>query len=141
MQHRMIELVRSWQAFLKAPHDTTALAEASSARKEEDQAFLATGRELVQLYREHVALEEERIYSVAARELTGAQRLELADILRGQMTKEAVSRVLPYDAPQFSDPRYAATSIETDLRSDLTVGETEEDEEEDASDDVAYERF
>ena len=124
-------LLHDWEVFRSHPHDPVSLGEAHAKHTVEDATFIKTGRELVRLYREHVALENERVYAVAETVLSGEQKLLLADKLLDRYANEAVTAFYNFDEPQFTDPRYNAQVVPTEAIADPP--ETEE-EEEDADD-------
>jgi hemerythrin-like domain-containing protein len=122
-------LVRDWAAFRAMPRDAASLGSAHAAHTAEDANFISRGHELVRLYREHIATEEQRVYAVAEKVLSGEAKLELADQLRDVYDNEAISSLIRFDEPQFSDPHYNAQFIPTEAVGDNTF-DTEEDENE-----------
>ena len=106
LQQEIVRLVKDWDAFRKKERDPKTLADHRSEHAAEDAAFIALGRELVSLYRDHVAVEEERVYSVADKVLTGTERLALIDAVREADGSEGTMPIMSFEPPQFSDPDY-----------------------------------
>jgi len=124
-------LVHDWTVFRSTPHDAASLGAAHATHTKEDTNFIATGRELVRLYREHVQLEEERVYSVADKVLSGEEKLALADRLRDVYDNEAITSLINFDEPQFSDPHYNAQFIPTEAVGEENLPDEEDDDYED----------
>ena len=134
MQAKTIRLLEDWQSF-RHINRASDLTDAHEKHQQEDAAFVAAGRELVALYREHVRLEEERVYSIAEKALSGAEKLALIDALRDQHDEETTTSMLTFEAPQFSDPHLRSQYESTDARSGEIVEadyEYEDEEEESA---------
>lgn len=124
-------LVHDWTVFRSTPHDAASLGSAHATHTKEDTNFIATGRELVRLYREHIAIEDQRVYSVAEKVLSGEEKLELADRLRDVYDNEAITSLINFDEPQFTDPHYNAQFIPTEAVGNdaFDVDEDDDDEE------------
>jgi hemerythrin-like domain-containing protein len=124
-------LVHDWTIFRATPHDPASLGSAHATHTKEDANFIAVGRELVRQYREHIAIEDQRVYDVADKVLSIEEKLELADRLRDAYDNEAITSLINFDEPQFSDPHYNAQFIPTEAVGEETIeGEEEEDYEE-----------
>ncbi len=121
-------LVHDWAVFRARSYDAASLGAAHATHTKEDTNFIATGRELVRLYREHIATEDQRIYSVAEKVLTGSEKLELADQLRNVYDNEAITSFYNFDEPQFTDPHYNAQFIPTEAIGEENVPLEEEDD-------------
>ena len=134
LSKKMETLVHDWEAFRSKSLDETALASAHAVHAAEDAAFIANGHELVKLYREHVKLEEERVYSVADKVLSGSEKLELADRLRDVYDNEAITSFFNFDEPQFTDTHYNAQFIPTEAIGEENLPEEEEEEGDEESD-------
>src|SRR5579883_963358 len=132
LQRQIVKLVHDWNVFRQTKQDENNLAESHAKHLTEDTAFIASGRELVRLYHEHVAIEEERVYSVADKVLTGNDKLELSDALRTEYGNEAVTGSFQFEGPQFSNPAYNVSEY-TDARSGNYVEGEYEDEGEEES--------
>ena len=127
MQKGLEKLVMAWDAFLKKREE----GKTSDPQKHaaEDAAFIAQGRELASLYRDHVAVEEQRVYSVAEKVLTGSDKLALRDALVDAHDNEAIMPVMQFETPVFTNSQYNITYDPTEAVSDAEF-ETEEDEDE-----------
>jgi hemerythrin-like domain-containing protein len=132
LQRNMEVLVHDWEAFRNITRDVASLGESHATHTSEDARFVATGRELVRLYREHIALEETRVYSVADKLLSGLEKLALMDLIRESYADEVVTSGFVFDEPRFSNPAFNITYSPTEAVGDDTV---EPDEEEDDEDD------
>jgi hemerythrin-like domain-containing protein len=130
---RMAPLLKDWEAFRSVPRDVTALEAAHDMHEQEDARFIANCRELVRLYREHIALEETRVYSVADKVLSGEEKLELIDRIREAYGNEAVTGIFNFDEPRFSNPAYNVIYDPTEVIAEETL---EPDEEEDDEEDM-----
>ncbi len=133
LERSMKVLVRDWEAFRNTPRDETAIATAHDIHAAEDAHFVATGREMVRLYREHIALEEARVYTVADKLLSGAEKLGLIDRIRESYADEAVTTSFMFDEPRFSNPDYNIAYAPTEAVADETL-EPDEDDEDDYDD-------
>ena len=102
-----------------------------AAHEAEDVRFIATGRELVRLYREHIALEEARVYSVADKVLSGEEKLEMMDRIREAYGNEGITGIFTFDEPRFSNPAYDIQYSPTEAISGETI-EPEEGEDDEA---------
>ncbi len=121
-------LTHDWEVFRTHPPDAASLGEAHAKHTAEDANFISTGRELVRLYREHVALENERVYAVAEKVLIGEEKLELADLLRDRYDNEAVTAFYNFDEPQFTDPHFNAQFVPTEAIGENPLEEEDEDD-------------
>jgi len=130
LQRNMEALVRDWEDFRKKPRDEASLIHSREQHAIEDAAFIASGRELVSMYRDHVAVEEERVYSVADKVLTGTDRLALLDSLRAAYDNEAMTPSMEFEAPQYTDPKYQIRYHSTDAVADAEFEEDSDEEEE-----------
>ena len=133
LQRSMDVLVRDWEAFLNTPRDDEAIGAAHVTHSEVDARFVATGLELIRLYREHIATEETRVYSVADKLLSGVEKVALADKLRESYGVEEVTPLFNFDEPRFSDSAYNIVYSPTEAVGEETLEpeEEEEDEEDD----------
>ncbi len=131
LQHETRQLVTAWDAFRNKKRDPATLKQAHAIHAAEDAAFIALGRELVSLYRDHIATEEAKVYSVADKVLTGTERLALIEALQGEYDNEAMTAIAEFDTPQYSDPSYNVKYHPTDA---VAEAEFEEDDEEDSDD-------
>ena len=123
-------LLHDWKIFHSRTYDAATLGETHAKHTAEDAAFIANGRELVRLYREHVALENERVYSVAEKVLTGGEKLELADRLRDVYDSEAVTGFYNFDEPQFTNPAYNIQFVPTEAVGGEEIAPEEEETDE-----------
>jgi hemerythrin-like domain-containing protein len=130
LQRNMEALVRDWEDFRKKPRDDASLERSHEQHAKADAAFIASGRELVSMYRDHVAVEEERVYSVADKVLTGTDRLALLSSLRDAYDDEAITSSMEYEPPQYTDPKYQIHYHSTDAVADAEFEEDEEEEDE-----------
>jgi hemerythrin-like domain-containing protein len=128
LQQKTEAVVKDWFAFRNTTRDPTTLAESHAKHAAEDAAFIANGRELVRLYREHVATEEQRVYSIADQVLDFHERQQLIQNLRGVYDNEAVTPAMLFDRPQFSNPDYNIHYTNTDARSNNLLDAEFEDE-------------
>ena len=133
LQRNMLALVRDWEAFRNITRDAASLGAAHATHTSEDARFIATGRELVRLYRDHIAMEETRVYAVAEKLMTGEEKLELIDQLREAYADEVVTSGFLFDEPRFSDPAYNVISSSTEAVGEDSF-EPEEDDEDDQED-------
>ncbi len=133
LQRNMDVLVHDWEAFRNIPRDTTSLESAHDIHSVQDAHFVATGRELIKQYREHIAIEESRVYSMADKLLSGVEKLALADRIRESYSVEEVTPIFNYDQPRFSDPAFNIVYSPTEAVGDETVEpyEEEDDDEDD----------
>lgn len=129
MMRKIEPLVRDWQQFLSRSPDAPALASAHAAHAVEDAQFIANGKELIKLYREHVEIEETRVYAVAEKVLSGEEKLAMIDRIREAYDNEEITGFFTFDTPQFTDPRYNAI-ISTDAISEKGVDAEDESEDE-----------
>jgi hypothetical protein len=83
------------------------------------------------MYREHVRIEEERVYSVADKMLTHAEKFALMEQLLQGHDDETTTTLLQFDQPQFSDPSLRTENGNTDARSGLALDAEYEDEDDD----------
>ncbi len=128
LQRSMEVLVHDWDSFLGTPHDESAIGASHDAHSEEDARFVATGRQLIRLYREHIATEETRVYSVADKLLSGAEKLALADVIRESYGVEEVTPLFNFDEPRFSDPAYDFVYAPTEAVGEETLEPQEEED-------------
>lgn len=128
----MNALVHDWEVFRSRTYDAATLGEAHVKHTAEDAAFIAAGRELVRLYKEHVALENERVYTVAEKVLSGEEKLELADRLRDVYGSEAVTGFYNFDEPQFTNPAYNIQFVPTEAVGGENLPEEEEEHDDEA---------
>ena len=131
LQKKAIPLVRDWQDFLKKERDPRSLEASRERHAAEDADFIATGRELVRLYREHVATEETKVYNLADQILNADEKLALAEALQSQYGNERVTGIYEFEEPQYSDPKYG-TQYVTDAQAGNVLDAEYEDEEEDS---------
>ncbi|HEY3875850.1 MAG TPA: hemerythrin domain-containing protein [Candidatus Kapabacteria bacterium] len=127
---KMIPLMKDWEVFLRIPQGDAAIETAHEKHPKEDAAFLANGRELIKLYREHIALEEERVYRVADKVLSGEEKFELAENIRDANSSEQLTGIYQFEEPRFSDPTYNVQYIPTEAISEDAIEPEEEEEEE-----------
>jgi hemerythrin-like domain-containing protein len=132
LQRKMDVLVHDWEAFRNISRDAASLGAAHATHTSEDARFIATGRELARLYREHITLEETQVYAVADKLLSGVEKLELIDRVRESYADEVVTSGFVFDEPRFSDPSYNVASS-TEAVGEETF-EPEEDDEDDLDD-------
>lgn len=124
-------LVHDWTVFRTRPHDPVSIGSAHATHTKEDTDFIATGQELVRLYREHIAIEDQRVYAVADTVLSGEEKLALADRLRDAYGNERITSIFNFDEPQFSDAHYNAQFIPTEAIGEETLEREEEAGEDD----------
>jgi hemerythrin-like domain-containing protein len=136
LERSMDVLVHDWEAYLSIPHTASALGTAHDTHTTEDARFIATGRELIRLYREHIATEERRVYSQADKLLSGVEKLALSDRLRAFYGDDAITAILNYEEPRFSNPNYNIVYDPTEVVGDEAL-EPDEEEDEDNEDDFA----
>jgi hemerythrin-like domain-containing protein len=130
LQQKTEVVVKDWFAFRNTPRDPATLAESHAKHAAEDAAFIANGRELVRLYRDHIAKEEERVYSIADKVLSFRERQQLIQNLREAYDNEAVTPPMLFDMPQFSNPAYNIHYTNTDARAGESLDAEFEDEDE-----------
>jgi hypothetical protein len=106
MQSRMEPLVKAWMQFKRKQRDDASLARSAERHAKDDEAFCSVAKELAALYRDHVKMEEEKIYSVADGILDGSERAEILAGLRSMYDNEANTGVPTFGVPQFSNPNY-----------------------------------
>lgn len=133
LQAKTIRLLEDWQAFRNTNRPESNLAEAHAKHEAEDKAFIAAGYELAALYREHVKLEEERVYSVAEKLLSGSEKLELMEQLRQEHDEETTTTLLEFDTPQYSDPNLRRGYQVTDAQTHGAIEADFEDDDEEES--------
>ena len=131
LQNKTSALVRDWDVFRNMKRDPATLAESHDKHAAEDAAFVANGRELVSLYRDHIAMEEERVYSVADKVLGVHEKEQLILSLRDEYDNEAITSPMVFSEPQYSNPEYNIHYVHTDARS--TESQDAEFEEEESS--------
>ncbi len=131
LQRNMQTLVQDWEAFRNVTRDAASLGAAHATHTSEDARFIATGRELVRLYREHITLEESRVYTVAEKLMSGEEKLELIDQLREAYADEVVTSGFLFDEPRFSDPAYNVIHTPTEAIGEDSYGPEEEEDDED----------
>ena len=129
LQNKTEAVVKDWYAFRNTPPGPATLAESHEKHAAEDAAFIANGRELVRLYREHISIEEERVYSIADKVLDNLERQQLIQRLREAYDNEAITRPMPFDEPQYSNPGYNIRYVNTDARGSNTLDAEFEEEE------------
>jgi hemerythrin-like domain-containing protein len=135
LQRNMEVLVHDWEAFRNILRDAASLGEAHATHSSEDARFIATGRELARLYREHISLEETQVYSIAGKLLSGVEKLELMDLIRESYADEVVTSGFVFDEPHFSDPAYNIVPSSTEAVSEDTFEPEEEMDEDDGDED------
>jgi hemerythrin-like domain-containing protein len=86
LRQRVDDLVAVWKEF-------------QSGKDHEAQSFVAAGRELISLYKDHIATEEKAVYQPANEALSPMERVAIMDMIRHNHSK---SRFMP--APQFERP-------------------------------------
>lgn len=128
---QMTPLVHDWEAFRTVHRDAEMLGGAHAAHAEEDARFVATGKEMIRLYREHIAIEETRVYSAADRLLSGEEKLEMMNRIREAYGNEGITGIFTFDEPRFSDPAYDIQYAPTEAISEETI-EPEEGEDDEA---------
>jgi hypothetical protein len=129
MQRETIQLVDAWKTFRSKDRDPATLASSHEDHAAEDAGFIALGHELASLYRDHIATEEARIYSVADKVLTGTERLALIERLQSEYDNEAMTTIAEFEPPQYSNPAYNVSYLPTEAVADAEF-EEEEDEDE-----------
>jgi hemerythrin-like domain-containing protein len=134
MQREMEGLVRDWKSFREQKRDSEEIASSHERHLAEDAAFIALGRVLVRLYREHIAREEERVYSVADKVLSGQERLMVMEEIRAAYGEEAVTEIPQFGEPRFSNSDYNVVYAPTEVIGEETM-RTDEEEDEDNEDD------
>ncbi len=132
LSQKVAALIHDWGVFRSRHYNPAELGTAHATHTTEDAQFITNGRELVRLYKEHVILENERVYAIAEKVLTGSEKLELADRLRDKYDQEATTSLYNYDEPQFTNPTYNVEFVPTEAVSDedVPMEEDEADEEE-----------
>jgi hemerythrin-like domain-containing protein len=134
LERSMAPLIHDWEAFRNTPRDAASLDAAHATHSGEDARFVATGRELVRLYREHIAIEETRVYSVADKVLSGEEKLELIDRIREAYGNEEVTGIFNFDEPRFSNPAYDIIYAPTEaIAEEMIEPDEEEDDEEESA--------
>jgi hemerythrin-like domain-containing protein len=106
LQARMIPLVSAWTQFKRKDRDAASLAASAGRHSDEDKQFVAVARELASLYRDHIKMEEDRVYTVADKMLGSDERVEIMAGLRSEYDNEAVTGSVYFDPPQFSNPQF-----------------------------------
>ncbi len=130
LQRNMRMLVHDWEAFRNITRDAASLGDAHATHTSEDARFVATGRELVRLYREHISMEETRVYAVAEKLLSGTEKMELMDQIRESYADEIVTAGFMFDEPRFSNPDYNIAPTSTEAIGDDII-ELDEDDDDD----------
>jgi hemerythrin-like domain-containing protein len=124
-------LVHDWKIFREQKRDPADIAASHAKHVAEDNAFIAIGRELVSLYRDHIATEEQRVYSVADKVLSGDERFTIMEMIKSAYGSEAITSIPEFEKPQFSDPSYEPHYFNTEVQSDGVIdGEYENDNDE-----------
>jgi hemerythrin-like domain-containing protein len=140
LQRNMYALVHDWEAFRNISREATSLGDAHATHTSEDARFVATGHELVRVYREHISMEETRVYAVAEKLLSGTEKMELMDQIRDSYADEVVTSGFVFDEPRFSDPAYNMTNSPTEAIGEdsfeLEEGEDDDDENDFAENDL-----
>jgi hemerythrin-like domain-containing protein len=132
LQRNMYALVHDWEAFRSVTREAASLADAHATHTTEDARFVATARELVRLYRDHISVEETRVYATAEKLLSGTEKMELMDQIRESYADEVVTASFAFDEPRFSNPDYNIVPTPTDaVGEDLFEPEEDEDDNED----------
>lgn len=131
LERSMKVLEHDWEVFCNKPRTANELDAAHDMHSEEDARFVSTGRELVALYREHIALEETRVYAIAEKLLSGAEKLQLMDLIRASNGDDAITTILNYEEPQFSDSTYNIIYSPTEAVAEEDSGLYEEEDDED----------
>jgi hemerythrin-like domain-containing protein len=93
LEQRVADLVQVWKEF-------------QSGRAVDSQSFVASGRELISLYKDHISTEEQAVYKVANEVLTPHERLDIMEIIRRNH-----SHSMGMDAPQFERPSVSGNYI------------------------------
>ncbi|MDP4199285.1 MAG: hemerythrin domain-containing protein [Bacteroidota bacterium] len=131
LEQKLRALVKDWEIFRAKPHDPAALEASHAQHAAEDAAFIALGKELAILYREHVRIEEQRVYSVADQVLSNSDKLELIEKLRRGHDNEATTPLLEFEHPQFSDP---SRNVQSSTNAQATTSFNYEEDDEEGSD-------
>jgi hemerythrin-like domain-containing protein len=134
LQRNMKMLVQDWEAFRNITNEAASLGDVHATHTSEDARFVATARELVQLYRNHISMEEIRVYTIAEKLLSGTEKKELMDQIRESYADEIVTAGFVFDEPRFSNPDYNLAPTPTEAIGDDII-ELDEDEDEDDNDD------
>jgi hemerythrin-like domain-containing protein len=121
LQRETEALVHDWKIFREQKRDPADIAASHSKHLAEDTAFISIGRELVSLYRDHVATEEQRVYSVAEKVLSGDERYALMEIIRTAYGDEAITQIPEFEKPQYSDPSYEPHYFNTEALADGVI--------------------
>lgn len=133
IERKLMQLLKDWNVFRTKPPDPAAIEESHAKHQAEDAAFIASGRELALRYREHITIEEQRIYDLADRMLSGTEKQQLIDLLRAGHDNEATTTLLEFDRPQFSNPSLNAAES-TEAQGNVIFNFEEDEEDDDASD-------
>ena len=133
IERKLMQLLKDWDAFRTQQPNPAAIEESHTKHQAEDAAFIASGRDLARVYREHVTIEEQQVYSLADRVLSGDEKLGLIESLRISHGDEATTTLLDFDRPQFSDPSYN-TAESTEAQGNVIFNFEDDDEDDDASD-------
>jgi hypothetical protein len=131
LQRSMDVLIHDWEVFLNTPRDAASLGATHVIHAAEDARFVATGRELIRLYREHIATEETRVYVPADKLLSGDEKLQLIELIQASYGEEVVTSVYDFDEPRFSDPAYNIVYSPTEAVGDEMLEPEEEEDDED----------
>jgi iron-sulfur cluster repair protein YtfE (RIC family) len=99
MEKQAEALVQTWRRHV----DTSGKRETVMS-KDEEQAFLDTALQLVDLLRKHVKLEDDLVYKQAHDILSPSERIKAMDIIRTNHHSVVHSGVQEYDAPTSSLP-------------------------------------
>lgn len=121
MERKMEALVHDWTIFREQKRDHDKIAASHAKHVQEDAAFIANGRELVRVYKEHIAIEEERVYTVAAKVLSGEERYAIMEMIRVASGQEVMTSIPEFEKPQFSDPSYEPIYFNTEAQSDNVI--------------------
>lgn len=98
LEKRVIDLVDVWKQF-------------QAGQECDTQSFVAAGRELISLYKDHIATEEEAVYKVANEVLSPLERLDMMDVIRKNH-----SRSMGMEAPQFERPTVSGNYVIRSVR-------------------------
>jgi hemerythrin-like domain-containing protein len=105
INYRTAIIARTWREYLQTGKCTP----------DSEAVFLASARELIELYKRHISEENELIYKVAHDELLSPdERSEIMDIIRQTRSPQIITEAFDFEEPNFSLPEYDAIDDTSD---------------------------